>query len=145
MTNLRPLALSATQLAYLVGLPPNEVPAVEIARGDLVEVVPASYGVVSKAFRFWSGEGRGDPTSGANLYENFAESTIGKLDLSAAENQGLLPEGVTDMVQETEREAESLKEAKELDEQEQREKGKRGRASEWICLCLLDFKLRSVR
>lgn len=42
------------QLAYLVGLPPNEVPAVEIARGDLVEVVPASYGVVSRAFHFWS-------------------------------------------------------------------------------------------
>lgn len=41
------------QLAYLVGLPPNEVPAVEIARGDLVEVVPASYGVLSRAFSFW--------------------------------------------------------------------------------------------
>jgi hypothetical protein len=41
------------QLAYLVGLPPNEVPAVEIARGDLVEVIPASYGVVSRAFHFW--------------------------------------------------------------------------------------------
>ncbi|WWD20724.1 hypothetical protein CI109_105200 [Kwoniella shandongensis] len=64
-------------LAYLVGLPPNEVPAVEIARGDLVEVTPASYGVISRAFHFWSGEGRGD-AKGENLYENFAESTSGK-------------------------------------------------------------------
>ncbi|KAI9637032.1 6-phosphofructo-2-kinase-domain-containing protein [Dioszegia hungarica] len=64
-------------LAYLVGLPPNEVPAVEIARGDLVEVTPASYGVVSRAFHFWSGEGRGD-LAGGNLYENFAEATTGK-------------------------------------------------------------------
>jgi 6-phosphofructo-2-kinase/fructose-2,6-biphosphatase 4 len=50
---------------------------VEIARGDLVEVTPASYGVVSRAFHFWSGEGRGD-SSGQNLYENFAEATSGK-------------------------------------------------------------------
>jgi len=64
-------------LAYLVGLPPNEVPAVEIARGDLVEVTPASYGVMTRAFHFWSGEGRGDDT-GRNLYENFAEATSGK-------------------------------------------------------------------
>lgn len=49
----------------------------EIARGDLVEVTPASYGVVSRAFHFWSGEGRGD-SSGQNLYENFAEATSGK-------------------------------------------------------------------
>lgn len=40
-------------MAYLVGLPPNEVPAVEIARGDLVEVTPASYGVSIQAFHFW--------------------------------------------------------------------------------------------
>ena len=71
------MALSTTQLAYLVGLPPNEVPAVEIARGDLVEVTPASYGVMTRAFHFWSGEGRGDET-GSNLYENFAEATSGK-------------------------------------------------------------------
>ncbi|ORY20384.1 putative cytoplasm protein [Naematelia encephala] len=64
-------------LAYLVGLPPNEVPAVEMARGDLVEVTPASYGVMTRAFHFWSGEGRGD-ASGRNLYENFAEGTTGK-------------------------------------------------------------------
>ncbi|WVR08520.1 hypothetical protein IAU60_005575 [Kwoniella sp. DSM 27419] len=64
-------------LAYLVGLPPSEVPAVEIARGDLVEVTPASYGVISRAFHFWSGEGRGDE-AGENLYENFAEATSGK-------------------------------------------------------------------
>ncbi|KAK1923099.1 6-phosphofructo-2-kinase-domain-containing protein [Papiliotrema laurentii] len=64
-------------LAYLVGLPPSEVPAIEIARGDLVEVTPASYGVMTRAFHFWSGEGRGDDT-GRNLYENFAEATSGK-------------------------------------------------------------------
>ncbi|KAL1410010.1 hypothetical protein Q8F55_004012 [Vanrija albida] len=63
-------------LAYLVGLPPSEVPAVEIARGDLVEVTPTSYGVVSRAFHFWSGEGRGD-SAGRNLYENFAEAGHG--------------------------------------------------------------------
>lgn len=72
------------QLAYLVGLPPNEVPAVEIARGDLVEVTPASYGVVSRAFHFWSGEGRGDSQTGENLYENFAESTSGKMPVNAS-------------------------------------------------------------
>lgn len=63
-------------LAYLIGLPASEVPAVEIARGDLVEVVPASYGVHSQAFHFWSGPGRshdeGDET-GTNYYENYAE------------------------------------------------------------------------
>ena len=81
------------QLAYLVGLPPNEVPAVEMARGDLVEVTPASYGVMTRAYHFWfvsyiplidtgapdslrSGEGRGDDT-GQNHYENFAEATSG--------------------------------------------------------------------
>ncbi|CAD6572793.1 MAG: hypothetical protein TREMPRED_000631 [Tremellales sp. Tagirdzhanova-0007] len=63
-------------LAYLVGLPPNEVPAVEMARGDLVEVTPASYGVMTRAYHFWSGEGRGDDT-GQNHYENFAEATSG--------------------------------------------------------------------
>lgn len=78
-----PLPVQANiQLAYLVGLPPNEVPAVEIARGDLVEVTPASYGVVSRAFHFWSGEGRGDE-GGQNLYENFAEATLGKGSLPA--------------------------------------------------------------
>jgi 6-phosphofructo-2-kinase/fructose-2,6-biphosphatase 4 len=66
------------QLAYLVGLPPNEVPSVEIARGDLVEVVPASYGVLSRAFHFWSGPGRADGETGKNLYENVAEGTQGK-------------------------------------------------------------------
>ncbi|CED82427.1 cytoplasm protein [Phaffia rhodozyma] len=65
-------------LAYLVGLPPNEVPSVEIARGDLVEVVPASYGVLSRAFHFWTGPGRSDGDTGKNLYENVAEATQGK-------------------------------------------------------------------
>ncbi|KIJ28177.1 hypothetical protein M422DRAFT_37420 [Sphaerobolus stellatus SS14] len=45
-------------LAYLIGLPASEIPAIEIARGDLIEVVPASYGVHSRAFHFWDGPGR---------------------------------------------------------------------------------------
>jgi len=77
-------------LAYLIGLPASEIPAIEIARGDLLEVVPASYGVHSRAFHFWDGPGRsgdgpgcGDGTGGDvrdanNFYENYAESTRGK-------------------------------------------------------------------
>lgn len=45
-------------LAYLIGLPASEIPAIEVARGDLLEVVPASYGVHSQAFHFWDGPGR---------------------------------------------------------------------------------------
>ena len=37
-------------LAYLIGLPASEIPAIEVARGDLIEVVPTSYGVQSQAF-----------------------------------------------------------------------------------------------
>ena len=70
-------------LAYLIGLPPSEIPAIEIARGDLIEVVPASYGVHSQAYHFWDGPGRThgegegayedrDPN---NFYENYAEDT----------------------------------------------------------------------
>lgn len=74
-------------LAYLIGLPASEIPAIEIARGDLLEVVPASYGVHSHAFHFWDGPGRtgdgdGDVTTDVrdanNFYENYAESTKGK-------------------------------------------------------------------
>ncbi|KAF9456467.1 6-phosphofructo-2-kinase-domain-containing protein [Collybia nuda] len=71
-------------LAYLIGLPASEIPAIEIARGDLLEVVPASYGVHSKAFHFWDGPGRrvlGDSDVGKNennFYENYAEDTKGK-------------------------------------------------------------------
>ncbi len=58
------------------------MPAVEIARGDLVEVQPASYGVHSQAFHFWSGPGRseedGGDNDGTNYYENYAEATAGK-------------------------------------------------------------------
>ena len=67
-------------LAYLIGLPASEIPAIEVARGDLMEVVPASYGVNSKAFHFWDGMGRsgvGDEES-KNFYENYAEETKGK-------------------------------------------------------------------
>jgi 6-phosphofructo-2-kinase/fructose-2,6-biphosphatase 4 len=68
---------------------------IEIARGDLLEIVPASYGVHSKAFHFWDGPGRkgeggGDGVDGGNggghqwgkdqnnFYENYAEDTKGK-------------------------------------------------------------------
>ena len=80
-------------MAYLIGLTASEIPAVEVPRGDLIEVVPASYGVHSQAFHFWDGPGRshadnpldlggevevervGDPM---NFYENYAEDTKGK-------------------------------------------------------------------
>ncbi|KAG7094792.1 hypothetical protein E1B28_005607 [Marasmius oreades] len=72
-------------LAYLIGLPASEIPAIEIARGDLLEVVPASYGVHSQAFHFWDGPGRhGDEANNIstrdenNFYENYAEDTKGK-------------------------------------------------------------------
>ncbi|TFY58592.1 hypothetical protein EVG20_g8088 [Dentipellis fragilis] len=71
-------------LAYLIGLPASEIPAIEVARGDLLEVVPASYGVHSQAYHFWDGPGRkhGDePGTGGNennFYENYAEDTKGK-------------------------------------------------------------------
>jgi 6-phosphofructo-2-kinase / fructose-2,6-biphosphatase 4 len=79
-------------MAYLIGLPASEIPAIEIARGDLLEVVPASYGVRVQAFHFWDGPGRkvgegeedeegedeeiGRDTN--NFYENYAEDTKGK-------------------------------------------------------------------
>ncbi|KAF7984687.1 hypothetical protein HWV62_12972 [Athelia sp. TMB] len=70
-------------LAYLIGLPASEIPAIEIARGDLLEVVPTSYGVHSQAFHFWdgpgrSGEGVGSEKDPNNFYENYAEDTKGK-------------------------------------------------------------------
>jgi len=72
-------------LAYLIGLPASEIPAIEVARGDLLEVVPSSYGVVSQAFHFWDGPGRrgDDDPEGVgkderNFYENYAEDTKGK-------------------------------------------------------------------
>ncbi|EAL23054.1 hypothetical protein CNBA5790 [Cryptococcus deneoformans B-3501A] len=98
-------------LAYLVGLPPNEVPAVEIARGDLVEITPASYGVISRAWHFWSGEGRGD-AYGGNLYENFAEATSGK--------GSVLPDSGVNFA------ADALNMEKEAQEEEGREKEERG-------------------
>ncbi|KAI0035831.1 bifunctional 6-phosphofructo-2-kinase/fructose-2,6-bisphosphate 2-phosphatase [Vararia minispora EC-137] len=77
-------------LAYLIGLPASEIPAIEVARGDLYEVVPASYGVESHALHFWDGPGRrhdadhpheltpdGTPNQN-NFYENYAEDTRGK-------------------------------------------------------------------
>jgi 6-phosphofructo-2-kinase/fructose-2,6-biphosphatase 4 len=74
-------------LAYLIGLPGPQVPAVEVARGDLIEVVPTSYGVRCQTYHFWDGPGRRDPKGSAatpgekdetNFYENYAEDTKGK-------------------------------------------------------------------
>ena len=68
-------------LAYLIGLPASEIPAIEVARGDLFEVVPTSYGVQSQEFHFWNGPGRMNSSSGkdeTNFYENYAEDTKGK-------------------------------------------------------------------
>ncbi|KAH9941581.1 bifunctional 6-phosphofructo-2-kinase/fructose-2,6-bisphosphate 2-phosphatase [Epithele typhae] len=73
-------------LAYLIGLPASEIPAIEVARGDLLEVVPASYGVWSQAHHFWDGPGRSSQGGAAgghgkdehNFYENYAEDTKGK-------------------------------------------------------------------
>lgn len=72
-------------------MPASEIPAIEIARGDLLEVVPTSYGVHSQAFHFWDGPGRrgedGDDNpeelerprrDETNFYENYAEDTKGK-------------------------------------------------------------------
>ncbi|KAF9482303.1 bifunctional 6-phosphofructo-2-kinase/fructose-2,6-bisphosphate 2-phosphatase [Pholiota conissans] len=79
-------------LAYLIGLPASEIPAIEIARGDLLEVVPASYGVHSHAFHFWDGPGRRgdgddpqDVKDANNFYENYAESTRGKRKVAVEE------------------------------------------------------------
>jgi len=83
-------------LAYLIGLPASEIPAIEIARGDLLEVVPASYGVSSHAFHFWDGPGRRvtdgeDPSltgkDANNFYENYAESTKGKRKAAVEEGE----------------------------------------------------------
>ena len=46
-------------------MPASEIPAIEVARGDLLEVVPASYGVHSQAFHFWDGPGRRGSWGGA--------------------------------------------------------------------------------
>ncbi|KAG5635090.1 hypothetical protein H0H81_012462 [Sphagnurus paluster] len=99
-------------LAYLIGLPASEIPAIEIARGDLLEVVPASYGVHSQAFHFWDGPGRRAGGLGAELgqressatgesteigesethfYENYAEDTRGKRQLNTPEPSIIRP------------------------------------------------------
>ncbi|KZV62732.1 bifunctional 6-phosphofructo-2-kinase/fructose-2,6-bisphosphate 2-phosphatase [Peniophora sp. CONT] len=104
-------------MAYLIGLPASEIPAIEVARGDLHEVVPASYGVESHALHFWDGPGRthenGDhhayhqdhspgaytPRDPNNFYENYAEDTRGKrrptageVDVDEAARQAILVE-----------------------------------------------------
>ncbi|KIY47392.1 bifunctional 6-phosphofructo-2-kinase/fructose-2,6-bisphosphate 2-phosphatase [Fistulina hepatica ATCC 64428] len=86
-------------LAYLIGLPASEIPAIEIARGDLLEIVPASYGVHTQAFHFWDGPGRHgedadlDDDSKKNFYENYAEDTKGKkrMERGAAPENGTAP------------------------------------------------------
>ncbi|KAF6745399.1 cytoplasmic protein [Ephemerocybe angulata] len=86
-------------LAYLIGLPASEIPAIEIARGDLLEVVPTSYGVQSHQYHFWDGPGRskdGEPDNARdahNFYENYAEDTKGKRKVVAEEyHQDVPPE-----------------------------------------------------
>ena len=93
-------------LAYLIGLPASEIPAIEVARGDLIEVVPTSYGVYSQAHHFWDGPGRrvGDVADGGqnddNFYENYAEDTKGKRKLTSDESAAA---GVPQIVQEAPR------------------------------------------
>uniref|UniRef100_A0A0W0FTZ6 Phosphoglycerate mutase n=1 Tax=Moniliophthora roreri TaxID=221103 RepID=A0A0W0FTZ6_MONRR len=87
-------------LAYLIGLPASEIPAIEIARGDLLEVVPASYGVHSQAYHFWEGPGRRGTDGDAsfkdedNFYENYAEDTKGKRKVATQE-----PEASTSVIE----------------------------------------------
>ncbi|KAF9449830.1 6PF2K-domain-containing protein [Macrolepiota fuliginosa MF-IS2] len=74
-------------LAYLIGLPASKIPEIEVARGDLLEIIP-SYGIHSKAFHFWDGPGRKGRSGGGNgyqlgqdhnnFYENCMEDTKGK-------------------------------------------------------------------
>ncbi|EIM89310.1 bifunctional 6-phosphofructo-2-kinase/fructose-2,6-bisphosphate 2-phosphatase [Stereum hirsutum FP-91666 SS1] len=75
-------------MAYLIGLPASEIPAIEVVRGDLLEVVPASYGVHSQAYHFWDGPGRKQrsipPGEETNFYENYAEDTKGKRQAAVA-------------------------------------------------------------
>ncbi|KAG2156807.1 6-phosphofructo-2-kinase-domain-containing protein [Suillus bovinus] len=94
-------------LAYLIGLPASEIPAIEIARGDLLEVVPTSYGVHSQAFHFWDGPGRRGDIDGdgdheeegvglsrrdeTNFYENYAEDTKGKKRMTTVDLGFLTP------------------------------------------------------
>ncbi|KAF8556024.1 bifunctional 6-phosphofructo-2-kinase/fructose-2,6-bisphosphate 2-phosphatase [Imleria badia] len=91
-------------LAYLIGLPASEIPAIEIARGDLLEVVPTSYGVHSQAFHFWDGPGRLVVTSDGedyqlshkdetNFYENWAEDTKGKKRMTTLDTIALMSNG----------------------------------------------------
>ena len=80
-------------LAYLIGLPATEIPAIEVARGDLIEILPASYGVRSQVLHFWDGPGRRSISGGSSggsewgdddtdrggregefAYENYAEA-----------------------------------------------------------------------
>jgi 6-phosphofructo-2-kinase/fructose-2,6-biphosphatase 4 len=40
-------------LAYLTGLPPHRLASQQIRRGDVVEIVPGSYGIQSRTHTFW--------------------------------------------------------------------------------------------
>ena len=76
-------------LAYLIGLPASEIPAIEVARGDLLEVVPTSYGVVSQAHHFWDGPGR---------IEEEEVSECGVSESEHTEDEEVSPEGVVHKV-----------------------------------------------
>lgn len=65
-------------LAYLIGLPASEIPAIEVARGDLLEVMPTSYGVYSQAYHFWDGPGRSDTNSGGRGREELLRELCGR-------------------------------------------------------------------
>jgi len=65
-------------LAYLVGLPAHEVPAVDIARGDLIEVQPSAYGVKTRMFHFWSGPGRKDVEADGSGLDSEMDSIKGE-------------------------------------------------------------------
>jgi hypothetical protein len=84
-------------LAYLVGLPAHEVPAVDIARGDLIEVQPSAYGVKTRMFHFWSGPGRKDgevAKGGLEGEMKEKESTKGSMDVSVGSESSSPPRSV---------------------------------------------------
>jgi len=84
-------------LAYLVGLPAHEVPAVDIARGDLIEVQPSAYGVKTRMFHFWSGPGRKDGEvvkGGLEGEMEEKESTKGSMDVNLGSEYSSPPRSV---------------------------------------------------
>ncbi|KAJ3994306.1 bifunctional 6-phosphofructo-2-kinase/fructose-2,6-bisphosphate 2-phosphatase [Lentinula boryana] len=73
-------------LAYLIGLPASEIPAIEVARGDLLEVTPASYGVHCRAYHFWDGPGR--VRDEGDFGKNKHEGVVGGEGIGSGEGKG---------------------------------------------------------